>query len=167
MARKKSSKPKDPAALSPRIVNRRARHDFHVLEKLEVGIVLQGSEVKSVRNGQVSLTEGFARIDPAGTELWLHNVHIAEYRNAHGPNSHDPIRPRKLLAHKREISRLAGQSSTAGRTLIPLAMYFSRGKVKLELGLATGKKQFDKRQDLKTRDANREIQRAMTRKRLG
>ena len=166
MARKKSNKLKDPAAQSPRIVNRRARHDFHIHEKIEVGIALQGSEVKSVRQGRVALTEAFGRVDPQTTELWLINAHIAEYNHAHGANSHDPLRPRKLLAHKREIGRLAGLASSQGRTLVPLAMYFVRGKVKVELGVASGKKQYDKRQDLKSRDADREIRRAMTRKRL-
>lgn len=147
-----------------RIVNRKARHDYHILEKLEVGVMLQGSEVKSVRNGQVSLGEGYARIDPRTNELFLHGVHIAEYVNATGPYAHVPARTRKLLAHRREINKLAGQLTDKGRTLIPLAMYFSRGYVKVEIGLAVGKKQYDKRQDMKSRDAGREIRRAMTRK---
>ncbi|MCC7146510.1 MAG: SsrA-binding protein SmpB [Phycisphaeraceae bacterium] len=149
----------------PRILNRKAHHDYHILEKIEVGIELAGSEVKSVRNGQVSLAEGFAHIEPATEELFLHNVHIGEYKQA-GPLGHVPVHPRKLLAHKREIVRLLTQTDSKGLTLIPLAMYFVRGWAKVELGLAAGKKQHDKRQDLKSREADRAIRRAMTRKTL-
>jgi len=160
MGKKKSKK-----TTSPRIVNRKARHNFHILEALEVGIILTGSEVKSTRDGQVSLGEGFARIEPATNELFLHNVHIAPYSHA-GENGHDPDRTRKLLAHKREIKRLSVLTSSKGATLIPLSMYFLRGRAKLEIGVGVGKKQDDKRQDLKKREAQRDIQRAMTRKRL-
>lgn len=148
---------------SPRIVNRRARHDFHILETLEVGLALLGSEVKSVRNGQVSLAEGYARVEPHDMQLYLYGVDIAPYAQA-GPENHDPKRRRKLLAHKRQILRLLGSTSTKGTTLIPLAMYFLRGKIKLEIGVATGKKQHDKRQDMKKREANKDIRRAMARK---
>lgn len=150
----------------PRIDNRKARHQYHILDKLEVGVALQGSEVKSVRQGQVSLAEGFARVEPATVELWLHGVHIAPYLQATGVNGHDPIRPRKLLAHKREIRRLMTETSAKGTTLVPLAMYFKQGRIKLEIGVAIGKKHHDKRQDVKTREADREMRRAMTRKRL-
>ncbi|MCC5830811.1 MAG: SsrA-binding protein SmpB [Phycisphaeraceae bacterium] len=149
---------------NPRIVNRKARHDYEILDKLEVGVVLQGSEVKSCRAGTVQLGEGFARIQQGTNELFLYNTHIAEYSKAHGANGHDPIRPRKLLAHKREIRRLADQVASKGRSLIPLSLYFREGRVKLEIGVCQGKKQFDKRQDLKKKDADREIQRAMARK---
>ncbi|MCC7409917.1 MAG: SsrA-binding protein SmpB [Phycisphaeraceae bacterium] len=149
---------------SPRIANRKAHHDYHILEKIEVGIELAGSEVKSIRAGLVSLAEGFAQVEASG-ELFLHSVHIGEYKQA-GPLGHIPVHPRKLLAHKREIQRLATKTSAKGFTLVPLAMYFVRGWVKVELGLATGKKAHDKRQDLKDRDAQRDMRRAMTRKTL-
>ena len=148
---------------SPRIVNRRAHHDYLISDKLEVGVVLRGSEVKSVRNGQVSLAEGFAKVERSG-ELWLLNVDIAHYPQAGLADQHEPKRPRKLLAHRREILKLEGQTSSKGSTLIPLAMYFVRGKVKLEIGVASGKKHHDKRQDIRKREAEREIRRGMTRK---
>ena len=151
---------------NPRIENRKARHNYHIHEKIEVGIVLQGSEVKSVRDGQVSLQEGFARIEPNSMEMFLHEVHIAPYSHASGVNGHDPTRLRKLLAHKREIKRIFGQTTAKGTTLIPLNMYFVRGRVKLEIGVCTGKKSYDKREDLKSKDARREIQKAMTRRRI-
>ena len=153
-----------PANPTPRIVNRKARHDYHILDTLEVGIVLQGSEVKSVRQGQVSLAEGFARIEPASNELMLYGVNIAPYAQATGNNGHEPTRPRKLLAHKRETLRLLDKTTAKNSTLVPLEMYFVRGRVKVKIGLAQGKKAHDKRQDMKTREADREMRRAMTRK---
>ncbi len=161
MAKRKSAQPKN---LSPRIVNRRAHHDYHISEKVEVGIVLTGSEVKSIRNGQVSLAEGYATVDPNTLELWLHDVEISPYKHAGPTNQHVPKRPRKLLAHKREIRSLQGKLTSKGVTLVPLAMYFVRGKAKLELGVGTGKKAYDKRQDIKKRDADREIRRSMSRR---
>lgn len=158
------SKKNDNKALAPRIENRKARHDYHILDKLEVGIILQGSEVKSIRHSEVSLGEGFARVEPNTMELWLYGVTIAPYRQAMGNNGHEPTRPRKLLAHRREIEKLFAHVSAKGTTLVPLAMYFVRGKVKLEIGVGQGKQAHDKRQDLKTRDADREMRRAMTRK---
>ncbi len=154
---------KTPRDLSPRIVNRRAWHDYHISEKLECGIELMGSEVKSVRHGQVSLAEGFARVEPRTLELFLYQVDIAHYKQG-GANQHDPQRPRKLLAHKRQLRELLGATSAKGVTLVPTAMYFVRGKVKVEIGLGVGKKQYDKRQDTKRREHDREIRRAMTRK---
>ena len=151
---------------SPRIVNRKAWHDYHIDQKLEVGVVLKGCEVKSVRNGQVSLAEGYARVEPATMELHLHGVNIAEYAQAGGAAGYDPIRPRKLLAHRRQISQLLTETSAKGATLIPLAMYFVRGMVKLEIGVARGKKQHDKRQTLREKDSQREIRRAMTKRTL-
>jgi SsrA-binding protein len=150
--------------LAPRIENRKARHDYHIVDRLEVGIILQGSEVKSIRHGEVSLGEGFARIEPKTMELFLYNVNIAPYRQAMGNNGHEPTRPRKLLAHRREIDKLFASVSTKGTTLVPLAMYFVRGKVKIEIGVGEGKQGHDKRQDIKTRDADREMKRAMSRK---
>ncbi|HEX7010480.1 MAG TPA: SsrA-binding protein SmpB [Phycisphaeraceae bacterium] len=163
MAAKRSDTDASKGSASPRIVNRRALHDYHIQEKLEVGIVLKGSEVKSIRNGQVSLAEGYARVEPETMELFLHQVDIAPYPQA-GANQHEPKRTRKLLAHKRQIAHLLGATTGKGVTLIPLAMYFVRGKVKVELGLAVGKKAYDKRQDIKKREAQREIRRGMTRK---
>lgn len=163
---KSSSKSKargKPENLSPRIANRRATHEYHILEKLECGIALRGTEVKSVRNARVSLAEGYARIDPKTRELWLCDVDIATYPPA-GPHQHEPKRQRKLLAHKRQIESMAGRLTSSGLTLVPLAMYFSRGMIKVELGLAQGKKQHDKRQDIKKQQADRDIRRGMTRK---
>ena len=159
------AKKKDKKTTAARIENRKARYNYHILETLEVGIVLGGSEVKSARGGQVSLGEGFARVDPASMELFLHGVHISPYAHA-GPNGHQPDQTRKLLAHKREINRLYDLTSGKGPTLVPLAMYFVRGRAKLLLGVGVGKKQYDKRQDMKKRDAQKDIRRAMTRKRL-
>jgi SsrA-binding protein len=156
-----SKKPAENA--SPRIVNRKATHDYHILEKLECGIMLTGSEVKSIRNGQVSLGEGYARVEPRDMGLYLYDVDVAQYKQA-GPHGHEPKRVRKLLAHKKQIEKLMGETSGKGKTLVPLAMYFVRGKVKLEIGLATGKQAHDKRHDIKNREADREIRRGMTRK---
>lgn len=148
---------------SPRIANRKALHDYHVLEKLEVGVVLQGSEVKAIRMGRATLNEGFARVEPRTEELWLYNVDIGLYPEA-GINQHQGQRPRKLLAKRRQIRELAGKTSISGATLVPLALYFVRGMVKIELGLCTGKRQQDKREDLKKKQADRDIRRAMTRR---
>lgn len=148
---------------SPRIANRKATHDYHILEKIETGIVLQGSEVKSIRNGQVSLAEGFARVEPKDMGLYLYNVDIAPYAYA-GVTGHEAKRPRKLLAHKRQIHQLFQSTANKGYTLIPLAMYFVRGMVKVELGLGQGKKDYDKRRSIKDKEAQRQIQRGMTRK---
>ncbi len=161
MAKNKPTKPKN---LSPRIANRRAFHDYHISDKYEVGIVLLGSEVKSIRNGQVSLAEGFAMVEPATMEIWLHNVEISPYTHAGPENQHAPKRQRKLLAKKREIRHILDKTTAKGATLVPLAMFFVRGKVKLEIGVGTGKKSYDKRQDMKKRDADREIQRGMSRR---
>lgn len=164
MARQKGNKKGSKANFSPRIANRQAMRDYHISEKLEVGIQLTGSEVKSIREGRATLGEGYARVDTRTEELFLHDVHIAQYNHAHGANSHEPTRTRKLLAHKREIRKLANLTSAKGHTLVPLAMYFVRGKVKLEVGVGTGKKHFDKREDVKKREHQRDMQRAMTRK---
>ncbi|MFP4143790.1 MAG: SsrA-binding protein SmpB [Phycisphaeraceae bacterium] len=151
--------------MTPRIANRRAFRDYDVEEKLETGIELLGSEVKSIRNGQASLAEGFAKIETDPLELYLYNVEIAHYRQA-GINQHEPKRPRKLLAHKRQIRELQGKTSSKGVTLIPLAMYFKRGMVKVEVGVARGKREHDKREDIKKRDADRAMRRAMTRAKI-
>lgn len=149
---------------SPRIVNRRARHDYFIAESLECGIVLRGSEVKSIRAGQVSLAEGFAQIHPQTLEFTLFNVNIAEYPQARGGNGHEPTAPRRLLAHKRQVEKLLAQTTARSATLVPLTMYFVRGKVKVEVGLALGKKQHDKRESIKSRETEREIQRHLSKR---
>jgi len=158
------AKQKSDDKLSPRILNRKATHDYFIHSKLEVGIVLQGSEVKSIRQGKVSLGEGYARVEPRDQGLYLYDVDIANYAQASGANGHEPKRVRRLLAHRREIERLLGETSSKGTTLVPLAMYFVRGKVKLEIGVGSGKRSHDKRQDIKEKEAKREMQRGMTRK---
>ena len=126
--------------------------------------MLVGSEVKSVRAGQVSLAEGYARVDPKRVELHLYGVDIAPYAQAGVANGHERRQVRKLLAHKRQIARLAGETSVKGVTLVPLAMYFVRGMVKLELGVVRGKKSHDKRESVRKREADVQMRRAMTRK---
>jgi SsrA-binding protein len=139
------------------VSNRKARHDYAILDTYEAGIVLAGTEVKSLREGRASLTDAFATVDDG--EVWLRNVHIAEYVQGTWTN-HAPRRTRKLLLHKKEILRLIGKSKESGLSLVPLSMYFKDGKVKVELALAKGKKSYDKRQDLAKRDAQREMARA-------
>jgi len=141
--------------------NRRARHDYHIEDEFEGGLVLTGTEVKSLRAGRVSLTDGFAQITDG--EIWLHGVHIPEYAQGTWTN-HEPRRPRKVLLHRREIDRLARQTAERGLTIIPLALYFKDGKVKVELALARGKRTYDKRHDLAQRDAAREVERAFRRR---
>src|SRR2546421_12655017 len=137
--------------------NRKARHDYMILDTYEAGISLVGTEVKSLRLGRASLADAFATVD--GGEVWLRNLHIPEYVQGTWTN-HTPRRTRKLLLHKGEILRLIGKTKEGGLALVPLSMYFKDGKVKVELALAKGKKSYDKRQDLAKRDAQREIARA-------
>jgi len=139
-------------------VNRRARHDFFIEETYEAGLVLTGSEVKSLREGRANLKDSYGRIDR--DEIWLLNAHISPYGPA-SQFSHEPTRTRKLLLHRREIERLAGKVKERGLTLIPLRLYFKKGRVKVELGLARGKKQFDKRASIRERELQREADRAM------
>jgi SsrA-binding protein len=139
-------------------VNKRARFDYHINETLEAGLALQGTEVKSLRAGRVSLKDAYADIQNG--EVFLVHAHIDQYDQGNRFN-HDPERPRKLLLHRQEIRRLLGKTQERGLTLIPTRMYFTRGKAKIELGLAKGKKQYDKREDLKRRTAQRDIERAM------
>jgi SsrA-binding protein len=141
-------------------VNRRAYHDYFVDEKYEAGVVLTGTEVKSVRGGRCNLRDGFVRID--GREAWLENVHISPYVQANVMN-HEPMRPRKLLLHRKQISSLNGKVRQKGYTLIPLRVYFSRNHAKVEVGLCRGKREYDKREAIAERDAKREIARAMRR----
>ena len=138
--------------------NRKARHDYEIIETMEAGIVLTGTEIKSVRQGKVSLKEGFAIIRDG--EVWLMDVHIAPYTHGHRDN-HDPRRPRKLLLHRREIDRLQGKLKEKGWTLVPLKMYLKNNRAKVELALVRGKKKYDKRRDIAKRDAQRELQRAL------
>ena len=140
------------------IQNRRARHDYSILDSMEAGIVLQGTEVKSLRQGRANIKDSFARVDRG--EVWLHNMHISPYDQGNRYN-HDPERPRKLLLRRSQIRRLIGRVEERGLTLIPLRIYFSKGWAKVELGLARGKRAYDKRRDLARRDAQREIERAL------
>ena len=142
--------------------NRRARHDYTIEDTVEAGLVLTGTEVKSLRAGRATLTEGFGQI--TNNEAWLHGVHIPEYTQGTWTN-HEPMRTRKLLLHRREIDKLASSIQERGLTLVPLSLYFSGGKVKIELALARGKRAYDKRQDLAKRDAAREIERELRRRR--
>jgi SsrA-binding protein len=139
--------------------NRRARHDYDILETVECGIVLQGSEVKSLRAGKAQLADAYARVDDG--ELWLYGVHIPPWQFATGWGSHDPDRKRKLLLHRKEIDELMGRSQQQALTLIPLSLYFKDGRAKVQLALARGRKLHDKRQAILTRDAQREAARAM------
>jgi SsrA-binding protein len=141
-------------------VNRRAFHDYFVDEKYECGVVLTGTEVKSLRAGRCNLRDGFARIDE--NEAWLENVHISPYEQGNLMN-HEPIRPRKLLLHRKQIATLIGKVRQKGYTLIPLRVYFVRNHAKVELGLARGKREYDKREAIAERDAKREIARVMRR----
>ena len=145
--------------------NRRARHDYSVLDTVEAGLVLQGSEVKSLRLGQVQLADAFARV--SGDELWLEGVHIAPYQFANGVGAHEPDRRRKLLLHREEIDRLEARVAQERLTLVPLRLYFRDGRVKVELGLAKGRQKADKRQAIAERDSKREIERALGRQRKG
>jgi SsrA-binding protein len=140
--------------------NRRARHDYAILDEYEAGVALLGTEVKSLRLGRASLVDAFATVDDG--EIWLRGLHIPEYTQGSWTN-HEPRRTRKLLLHRGEIDRLIGKIKEGGLSLVPLSLYFSDGKVKCELALAKGKKAYDKRTDLAKRDAQREIQKAFGR----
>ncbi|BBZ05361.1 SsrA-binding protein [Mycolicibacterium chitae] len=144
--------------------NRKARHNYAILDTFEAGVVLQGTEVKSLREGQASLADAFATVDDG--EIWLRNLHIPEYHHGSWTN-HTPRRNRKLLLHRRQIDTLVGKIRDGNLTLVPLSLYFSEGKVKVELALARGKQAHDKRQDLARRDADREITRELGRRAKG
>lgn len=144
--------------------NRKARHNYSILELFEAGVALQGTEVKSLREGQASLADAFATVDDG--EVWLHNMHIPEYQHGSWTN-HDPRRKRKLLLHRRQIDTLIGKIRDGNLALVPLSVYFSEGKVKVELALARGKRAYDKRQDLARRDAQREVVRELGRRAKG
>jgi SsrA-binding protein len=144
--------------------NRKARHDYHIDDTLEAGMVLTGSEIKSIRAGQINLRDSYATIRDG--EAWLMNAHISPYKQASYQN-HEPKRERKLLLHRREIDRLTGKLQEKGLTLVPLKVYLKNGKAKVELGLARGKRSYDKRQTLRERDDRRQMDRAVGRRQKG
>ena len=155
MTAKKSDKETGPDAVAR---NRKARRDYLLLETFEAGLVLEGSEVKSIRNRKVSIDQAYGRI--INDELYIVGMHIAEYEQA-GPFGHKPLRPRKLLLHKREIREITAKILQKGVTLVPLRVHFRHGYAKVEMAIATGKRKFDKREDIKKRDAQRDMQRAL------
>jgi SsrA-binding protein len=164
MAKQKQAK-QDGGGIKLVVGNRRARHDYHLGDTYEAGLVLQGTEVKTLRGGKGSLAEAWVKIDHAG-EAWLMQAHIPEY--AYGNrNNHDPVRPRKLLLHRRQLEQLAHEVGAQGVTLVPTRLYFREGRAKLEFAVGRGKNVADKRQDLAKRDAKREMDRAMKHRRQG
>lgn len=138
--------------------NRKARHDYHIHETYEAGIALTGTEVKSIRAGRVNLKDSYAHVENG--EMMISQMHISPYEQGNIFN-HEPMRKRKLLMHKREILKLFGKTREKGYSLVPLKLYFTRGKVKVQIALASGKKNYDKRQDIAARDAKRDMERAM------
>jgi SsrA-binding protein len=151
-----------PKSTGPRPVaqNKKARHDYDILDTVEAGIVLVGSEVKSIRDGKVQLRDSYARVEDG--EVWLHGVHVAPYVFANGFGTVDPDRPRKLLLHRRQIAELGQRAAQDALTLIPLAIYFRDGRAKVDLALARGRRKYDKRAAIAERDANREMARAQS-----
>jgi SsrA-binding protein len=152
-----SGTPEAPEANRVVASNRRARHDYDILDTTECGIVLQGSEVKSLRAGRIALQDSYARIIDG--EMWLFGVHVPPYAQANGFGAHDPDRRRKLLLHRRQIDEWMGRSQQQSLTMVPLSIYFSDGRAKVELALARGRRQYDKRHAIATRDASREAAR--------
>lgn len=136
--------------------NKKARHDYHIIHTYEAGIVLKGTEVKSIRAGKINISDSYAKIKNG--EVWLINAHISEYEKGNY-NNHDPLRDRKLLLNKREIRKLISYTQEKGMTLVPLKVYFKKGKAKVELAVAKGKKLYDKREDIAKKDLQREYQR--------
>jgi SsrA-binding protein len=139
-------------------VNKKAYHDYHIVESFEVGLALKGSEIKSIRMGSVNIRDAYAKAENG--ELWLYNSHISAYQ-AGGFNTHEPDRKRKLLMHRNQIAELAAQSNQKGLTLVPLRIYIKHGIAKMELGLGRGKKQYDKRDAIARRETDREVERAL------
>ena len=139
--------------------NRQARREFEIIDTIEAGLVLQGSEVKSLRNAKSQIAEAYARIHDG--EIWLNSFHISKYQHSGSAFSHEPDRPKKLLLHKKEINKLIGKTQEKGCTLVPLKVYFKNGKAKVDLGIAKAKKLYDKRATLKKQESDREIDRAM------
>ena len=148
--------------MEPILSNSKARHEYHIEETYETGIVLTGTEVKSLRAGKGQIRDAFARVENG--EVWLYNVHIAEYSHGNTAN-HEPKAPRKLLLHKREIDKLFGVAAVKGKALIPLSFYWKNGKVKVQLAVGQGKDAADKRETLKKRDSDRELRQTMMRRR--
>jgi SsrA-binding protein len=144
------------------VTNHKGKRDYHILETFEAGIALHGTEVKSLRAGKGQITDAFARVEKG--EVWLYNAHIDEYSHGNIQN-HEPKAPRKLLLHKSEIRKIFGLAAVKGNALIPLSFYWKNGKVKVALAVAKGKQQFDKREDLKQRESDREMKRAAMRRR--
>lgn len=157
-----SPKPSNPGQKTV-VSNRRATHDYEILERFEAGIVLRGAEVKSLRVGRGSLAQAYARVH--GGEVWIEGMHIPPYEQQMDKRTHDPIRTRKLLLHRREIDRLAGTAAEKGLALVPLRVYFAHGIAKMELGLGRGRRQFEKRQVLAEREHKREMERESGRRR--
>jgi len=159
MAGKKATSKTGGKSGHPVIINRKARHDYHILESMEAGLALKGSEVKSIREGKISLKDSYARIEKG--EAWLVGCHISAYTNQNTFEPYNPTRTRKLLLHKKQLLRLHATVKEKGLTLLPLKVYFRNGIAKLELGIGKGKKLYDKREDLKKKEADRQIERAM------
>lgn len=155
---------KEPKITNPRIVNRRATHEYHLTAKLECGIVLTGTEVKSLRLGHAQLTDGYCKIERDG-RLLLHGCHIDPYEKASAQANHIPLRERALLVHRREILKLQGELKQRGSTLIPLAIYFSKGMAKVEIAVGIGKKMHDKRETIRRKEQDREVRRAISQRR--
>lgn len=155
----KKAKARDGASRQLVASNKKARHDYHIDDTYEAGIVLMGTEVKALRAGRASLVDGFASVDDG--EVWLEGVHIPEYAQGTWTN-HAPRRKRKLLLHRLEIDKLAAASREKGFTIVPLSLYFSNGRAKVEIGLARGKREYDKRQALRERQDRREAERAIS-----
>lgn len=153
----------DPSGRKTVVSNRKASHDFEILERFETGIVLSGAEVKSLRGGHGSLAEAFARVRDG--EVWLEGMHIPPYAQAADKARYQPTRPRKLLLHRKEIERLVGKAAERGLTLVPMRIYFAHGLAKVELGLGRGKRQFEKRQAIAEREHRREMEQEAGRRR--
>lgn len=160
MARSGSTRSSADSGRKVIATNRRARHDFEILDTWECGLVLHGSEVKSLRESTVQIGEAYGRV--RGGEAWLHSLHISPYSHASDAFAHDPDRPRKLLLHRRQIDEIGDRLDRENLTLVPLALYFSGGRAKIEMGLARRKHRSDKRADIAKRDADREARRAMS-----
>lgn len=154
--------PRDGEGTKTAVTNRKALRDYEILERFEAGMVLTGAEVKSLRGGQGSLTEAYARL--RGEEVWLEGMHIPPYEQQMDKRAYDPTRPRKLLLHRRETHKLIGTMAEKGFALVPLRVYFSHGLAKIELGLGRGRKTFEKRELIKERQVKREIQRELRRR---
>ncbi len=156
----KDQRGKEDRKKAERIVadNRKAQHDFHLLEVFEAGLALVGTEVKAIREGRVNLRDSFARVD--GGEIFVHNVHIGAY-SSRGYADHEPLRPRKLLLHRQEIRKLIGKTTERGMTIVPVRMYFKNGRVKIAISLAKGKKDYDRREIIKRREIDRETRAAV------